>query len=155
MSTRPRRLTSARIQPNGRRQFAFLRWSFTRTALPCERGTSPGALTTTLQVTPISDLMWCVTSSALRDAVAGRRVRRQLDLDRHGIERALARQHDLVVRRKPRKADQHRLDLRGIDVDAADDEHVVVAAGHAHDAHMACGRRRRARRVSRVMSRVR
>src|SRR5512141_2199089 len=47
----------ARIQPNGGRQFALLRRSITRTALPCERGTSPSALTTTLQVTPINDLI--------------------------------------------------------------------------------------------------
>ena len=33
------------------------RKSLTRTALPCERGTSPGALSTTSQVTPTIDLM--------------------------------------------------------------------------------------------------
>ncbi len=53
-----------------------------------------------------------------------------------GVERALARQHDLIVRREVGQIDQHRLDLRGIDIDAADDEHVVVAPGYAHDAHM-------------------
>jgi hypothetical protein len=38
-------------------QFEIFRSSLTRTALPCERGTSPGDLITVLQVTPISDLM--------------------------------------------------------------------------------------------------
>jgi hypothetical protein len=37
--------------------FGLLRKSFTRTALPSERGTSPGALTVTSQLTPIKDLM--------------------------------------------------------------------------------------------------
>ena len=89
-----------------------------------------------MQVTPISDLMWWVTSVGLALAVAGE-IGRELDLDGHRIERAFARQHDLVVRRDAREADQHRLDLRGIDVDAADDQHVVVAAGDAQDAHVA------------------
>ena len=63
-------------------------------------------------------------------AVAGE-TRRQLDLDGHRIERAVARQDDLVVRRNPRKADQDRFHLRGIDVDPANDEHVVIASGDA------------------------
>src|SRR4051812_46803874 len=37
--------------------FFACRKSLTRTALPCERGTSPGALRTTSQVTPTIDLM--------------------------------------------------------------------------------------------------
>src|SRR5262249_45774342 len=41
------------------------RKSFTRTALPCERGTSPGALSTTLQVTPTIALMCWRTSAAI------------------------------------------------------------------------------------------
>src|SRR5262245_46679600 len=53
-----------------------------------------------------------------------RSARRKLDLHGHGIERTLARQHDLIMRRNFRHADQHRLDLRRIDVDAADDHHV-------------------------------
>ena len=36
--------------------FVVLRRSLTRTALPCERGTSPDFLTATAQVTPIIDL---------------------------------------------------------------------------------------------------
>ena len=51
--------------------FGVLRRSFTRTALPCERGTSPGALTSTAQVTPIRDLMWCAD---LGRALVARRV---------------------------------------------------------------------------------
>ena len=52
--------------------------------------------------------------------------------------RALARQHDLIVRREAREADQHRLDLRRIDVDATDDEHVVGATlDLAHAPHRA------------------
>src|SRR5262245_19348931 len=42
------------------------RRSFTRTALPCERGTSPGALSTTVQVTPTMALRWSRTSPAIR-----------------------------------------------------------------------------------------
>src|SRR5262249_30564999 len=41
------------------------RTSFTRTALPCERGTSPGALSTTSQVTPPLALMCWRTSAAI------------------------------------------------------------------------------------------
>src|SRR5262249_30040527 len=40
------------------------RMSLTRTALPWERGTSPGALSTTSQVMPTIDLMWLRTSVA-------------------------------------------------------------------------------------------
>ena len=82
----------------------FFRRSFTRTALPCERGTSPRALMTTSQVTPMRALIWRATSSArlLREAVVGRRAGRDLDLHRHGVERAFARQHDLIVRRDAR-----------------------------------------------------
>src|SRR5262252_10339914 len=65
-----------------------------------------------------------------------RRISRALDLDRHGVERPVAREHDLIVRGKARETDQRRLDLRWIDVDAANDEHVVVAAGDPLDAHM-------------------
>src|SRR5262249_20716334 len=41
------------------------RKSFTRTALPCERGTSPGALSTTSQVTPTIALICWRTSAAI------------------------------------------------------------------------------------------
>jgi hypothetical protein len=41
------------VRPDGAPRW---RSSFTRTALPWERGTSPGALTRTVQVTPIIDL---------------------------------------------------------------------------------------------------
>src|SRR5262245_8513473 len=41
------------------------RKSFTRTALPCERGTSPGALSTTSQATPTIALMCWRTSAAI------------------------------------------------------------------------------------------
>src|SRR6185295_12127110 len=41
----------------GAHGFFACRRSFTRTALPCERGTSPGALSATSQVTPTIDLM--------------------------------------------------------------------------------------------------
>src|SRR5439155_21889752 len=44
----------------------FLRRSFTRTALPCDRGSSPGALRATLQLTPSRDLMRPEISSHLR-----------------------------------------------------------------------------------------
>src|SRR5262249_60591053 len=41
------------------------RKSFTRTALPCERGISPGALSAISQVTPIMVLMFALTSRAV------------------------------------------------------------------------------------------
>src|SRR5262249_18169211 len=41
------------------------RKSFTRTALPCERGISPGALRTTSQVTPTIAFTWWRTSAAI------------------------------------------------------------------------------------------
>ena len=44
--------------------YLFFLKSRTRTALPSERGTSPGALTRALQVTPIIPLMWWETSLA-------------------------------------------------------------------------------------------
>src|SRR4029453_11295205 len=48
-----------------RHGFVACRKSFTRTALPCERGTSPGALSTTSQVTPTMFLRWARTSLAI------------------------------------------------------------------------------------------
>src|SRR6516162_7433191 len=53
-------------RPRAKKGVYFFRWSLTRTALPWERGTSPGDLTSTRQVTPINDLIWLDTSSALR-----------------------------------------------------------------------------------------
>src|SRR5208282_2673227 len=79
-------------------------------------------------------------------AAAGVRIagtRRQLDLYRHGVERTFPRQYNLVVRRQPGEADQHGFHLRRIDVHPADDEHVVIATGDAHDANMAAAARTR------------
>ena len=42
------------------------RRSRTRTALPCDRSTVPGASTRSSTLTPISDLMWCAASAASR-----------------------------------------------------------------------------------------
>src|SRR6516162_1276153 len=45
--------------------FPSRRKSFTRTALPCERGISPGALSAISQVTPAMALMCALTSPAV------------------------------------------------------------------------------------------
>ncbi len=121
---------------------ALLRRSITRTALPCERGTSPGALIS--DIAGDADQRFDVARDffGLAGAAAGE-VRRQLDLYRHGVERTFPRQYDLVVRRQPRKADQHGLHLRRIDVHPADDEHVVIATGDAHDANVTAPARTR------------
>ena len=60
----------------------------------------------------------------------------RLDFDRHVIEASVTVDDELVVRRDVRGADQHRLDLRRVYVDATDDQHVVVAARDAQDAQM-------------------
>src|SRR5437016_11953757 len=46
---------------------------------------------------------------------------RELDLNRQGVHASLTGEYELIVRREPRKTDQNRLNLRRIDVDAADD----------------------------------
>ena len=76
-------------------------------------------------------------------ALGGARVVR-FDLDGELVEAAAPLDHELVVRRDVGQADEHRLDLRRIDVDAADDQHVVVAPGDALEARVR-GRRRSAR----------
>ena len=58
----------------------------------------------------------------------------EFDVDRDFVERAGTGQLDVEVRRESGDAEERLLDLRGEDVDAADDEHVVRAArdaGHA------------------------
>jgi hypothetical protein len=78
-----------------------------------------------------------MTTSQVTPIILGeRRVGGDLHLHRHGVERALTGQDDLIMRRQPRKADQDRFQLRRKNVDAADDQHVVVAPSDAHDAHM-------------------
>ncbi len=77
------------------------------------------------------------------ELLAARRVGSRLHFHRQGIERSLAREYQLVVRGETGKIDEDGLDLRGIDVDAADDQHVVVTSGHAHEPHVgaaACAR---------------
>src|SRR5262245_7825426 len=61
----------------------------------------------------------------------------RLHLDRELVEAAASLDHELVMRGNALQPDQDRLDLRRINVDAADDEHVVVAPGDAADAHVA------------------
>ena len=68
---------------------------------------------------------------------------RELHLDRDGIHRAVPGEHELIVGREPGEADQEGLDLGWIDVNPADDQHVVAAPGHAH--HPAMGTPARAR----------
>src|SRR5208283_5186803 len=58
----------------------------------------------------------------------GEDFRCDLDLHLHHVEVPLARQDNLVVRQRAFHLQQGGLDLRRIDVDAANDEHVVGAA---------------------------
>ena len=86
----------------------------------------------------MSDLMCCATCAALRArSLSPRRATSaNLDFHCHGIKRALARQHDLIMRRQPGETDQHRLHLRRKHIDATNNQHVVIAAGDPHDADM-------------------
>ena len=92
----------------------------------------PGTSTVTLVLMPTCTLMW--TSSRASPSKGPRARRAGLDLDVHFVQHAAPLHHQLVVRRQLRPADHHRLELRGIDVDAADDQHVVVAPRDAQDA---------------------
>ena len=60
----------------------------------------------------------------------GHEGRLHLDLDLDLVERAFAEHDDLVARLDTLDIGEHRLDGRGIDVDAPDDEHVVGARVH-------------------------
>src|ERR1700730_11891248 len=68
--------------------------------------------------------------------IIGGHAGRHFDLHRHRIERAVARENDLIVWGDARETDQERLHLRWIHIDTADDHHVVVPAGNAHDTDM-------------------
>ena len=69
------------------------------------------------------------------------------------VHRAVARQHALVVRRQFRAAQDQLLDLGREHVDAADDHHVVAAAGDLfHPAHGACGAGQQARQIARAVA---
>src|ERR1019366_10810937 len=64
----------------------------------------------------------------------GENLRGDLDLHLHDVEVLLARQENLVVRQGAFHLQKGSLDLRRIDVDPADDKHVVGAAPDALDA---------------------
>src|SRR5581483_7793420 len=57
--------------------------------------------------------------------VARARLSGTFDMDGKGIQMMRTRQLEAVMRRESRSAQDHLLDLRGKDVDAANDEHVV------------------------------
>ena len=79
------------------------------------------------------------------------RVRARLDEDLHLVEPALARQHDLVMRRQRLDLEQLLLDLGREDIDAAHDHHVV---GAPRDLLHAPHRARRARQQPREVARA-
>src|SRR5712692_1009305 len=60
----------------------------------------------------------------------------ELHLDRHGVHGSVTGEYDLIVRGEPGKAHEKGLDLGGIDVDAADDQHVIATPGDAHHPSM-------------------
>ena len=102
---------------------------------------------------PISVLMRCCSAPATAARSAGLVARRQLAQHLHLVERALARDHQLVLPRQLAVLEHQLLDLRGEDVDAADDQHVVAAADDlAHAAHAARGGRQQPRQVARAVA---
>src|SRR6218665_2844624 len=87
-----------------------------------------------------------------RLALAGRQVRRQarLQLAAHGhlVQMASARHQNLVVPRQPAAVQHDLFDLRGKQVHATDDQHVVRAADDLADApHRARCRRQQPRQI--------
>ena len=94
--------------------------------MPSLRGISPGALTCTVTVTPIRSRIACWIVVASGDRVGAGLDRLAADGDL--VERLRALDHELVVRRDARLGEQDVLDLGRVEVDAADDQHVVAAA---------------------------
>src|SRR5690349_18645378 len=66
--------------------------------------------------------------------LVGWRAGSELNLDGDGIKGSFARQYDLIMRGKTGNIEKARFDLRRKDINAANDQHVVVTTGHAHDA---------------------
>ena len=60
--------------------------------------------------------------------------RADLNFDVDLVQSALASEHDPVMRQRTLDGQQRRLDLRGENIDAADDEHVVAASADALNA---------------------
>src|ERR1700694_3355465 len=79
-----------------------------------------------------------VIADLLLDLASGLFIQRTSGFDLYGqfVQATAPLDHELVVRRDVRQADQHSLDLRGIDVHAADDQHVVVTPGDALQAQV-------------------
>src|SRR5690606_13477677 len=130
---------------------SFLSSRIRRSLPPAERGAAPGASSVTFTPMPtLSRILWATSRArrstgssegegavALRaDAQAGEGglvdLQPQLDL----VEGALAAHDELVVRRGVGEVLQRRLDLGGVDVHAAHDEHVVGAASDHPDARV-------------------
>src|SRR5687767_347061 len=89
------------------------------------------------------------------DAALEARLSGGVAFDDHGqvVERSLLGYLQHVVRRKPGLLEDQLLDLRGEDVDATDDQHVVGAAGDLLDApHGARAARKEAREVARAVA---
>ncbi len=104
--------------------------------MPCERGISPGFFTT--HVGGDADQRLDVMGDLARSRVVGCGVDPGLrfGFDGQVIKAAVALDDELVVRRDVGQADEHRFHLRRIHVDAADDQHVVVAPRDAQDAQV-------------------
>jgi len=98
--------------------------------LPAERSRVSGSTTSTPTRDPDSILH--LAGERLPRLARGHRPAVGSSLDPHsqGVEPALAREDQLEVRASPAVRDHQLLELRGEDVDATQDDHVVAAAGH-------------------------
>ena len=111
----------------------------TRLALPCERSMLPMLWMWMRVLMPISALMWCCSSRAAASLVGLRdHVGLGFDQDVEFVHVAAPRDFQQVVRRELRHLEDLFLDLRREDIDAADDQHVVGAAGDLADAAEGC-----------------
>ena len=113
--------------------FAGLRRSITRCALPSLRGMLAGRTSVTCTRKPTT-VRW--NAACVRAASPGAPI---LSLKVSGVTSTCtsiwsspwAREDDLIMRQRAFDPQQRGLDLRGEDVDAADDEHVVAAPADA------------------------
>ena len=120
-----------------------------RRILPIERSMVPGSWTMVAAVTPMVFLIRVARWAAA--ALGGGRVGvgAALDVDGHRVHPAGAGQVQLEVRRQGRDLEDELLDLGREEVDAAQDDHVVGAAGDLlHPAHGAGGARQQPGQVA-------
>ena len=97
--------------------------------MPSLRGIVPGSTIATVMRRPVCSRNSWAKVCAERLAVGD--LGRRLAFDGQLVEWPMAFDDQAVVRRRPFDAQQQLLDVGGVDVDAADDQHVVVAAAQA------------------------